>query len=337
MHAKPRVGFTLVELLVVISIIGTLVALLLPAVQAARESGRRTQCMNQLKQIGLALHAFHEARQRLPMATSRNLAVGSAQCAATPFNWAVAVFPYMDLDPLYSQFNFANDGNSTSVNASGVSNASLASTVVGQFICPTGGNASTAVMHNRCTMYGDPSPSMASWYCGCWGPTPINGAPPFCPCGGQANCYCDEPGGSYEGDVAMFNLYCSDLSPPLSGVDFATVKDGLSNTIMCGETRPEYTVHATLFFTNDVICVTNIPLNISMSFCEGADPVEENDGTAHSLRPDYDCDGFKSAHPGTVNFVMGDASVHSFSTSIDYQLYNGLGTKAGGESVVVPQ
>src|SRR5438876_6065987 len=89
----PR-GFTLVELLVVIAIIGVLVALLLPAVQAAREAARRMRCQNNLKQIGIACHNFHDATGELPRAFS----------PTTGLSWHVDILPYIELGNLYNNF-----------------------------------------------------------------------------------------------------------------------------------------------------------------------------------------------------------------------------------------
>ncbi|MFM9068057.1 MAG: DUF1559 domain-containing protein [Planctomycetota bacterium] len=98
---KRRPGFTLVELLVVIAIIGILVALLLPAVQAAREAARRTQCLNNLKQLGLALHNYHDSRRSFPAGASPNV---------TAFNWRVAIWPFMEQQSLFDQCDTAWQG-----------------------------------------------------------------------------------------------------------------------------------------------------------------------------------------------------------------------------------
>src|SRR5437763_187780 len=96
-----RRGFTLIELLVVIAIIAVLIALLLPAVQAAREAARRTQCVNNLKQIGLALHNYHDNNLALPWGTG-------------PWNWNdwsahSLLLPYLEQQPLYNSINFNAD------------------------------------------------------------------------------------------------------------------------------------------------------------------------------------------------------------------------------------
>lgn len=98
-----RRGFTLVELLVVIAIIGVLVALLLPAVQAARESARRTQCGNNLKQLGLAVHNYHDSFNYFPPG-----GVSYGACCATPTyqTWSLAILPHMEQKPLYDRYDF---------------------------------------------------------------------------------------------------------------------------------------------------------------------------------------------------------------------------------------
>src|SRR5262245_2029090 len=94
---KSRSAFTLVELLVVIAIIGILIALLLPAVQAARESARRTQCSNNLKQIGLAIQSYHDNTKYLP----------PSRIADHWATWAVLILPYMEQESLYEQWDIA--------------------------------------------------------------------------------------------------------------------------------------------------------------------------------------------------------------------------------------
>jgi prepilin-type N-terminal cleavage/methylation domain-containing protein/prepilin-type processing-associated H-X9-DG protein len=126
-------GFTLIELLVVIAIIAVLIALLLPAVQAAREAARRAQCVNNLKQIGLAMHNYHQAAGSLPWGQG-------------PFGWNdwsahTFLLPYMEQSPLYNTINFANGINSAcpSCSTNGINNTSQRTTV-NAFLCPSDGD-----------------------------------------------------------------------------------------------------------------------------------------------------------------------------------------------------
>src|SRR4026208_1354378 len=97
-----RSGFTLIELLVVIAIIAILIALLLPAVQQAREAARRSQCKNNLKQLGLALHSYHDSIMRLPYSSGTNV-------ANNRHVWTEFLLPYVDQAPLFKQINFKID------------------------------------------------------------------------------------------------------------------------------------------------------------------------------------------------------------------------------------
>src|ERR1700730_18475181 len=133
-HRRSPAGFTLIELLVVISIIGVLIALLLPAVQSARESGRRAQCSNNLKQLGIAIYSYESARHLLPAAgESINL---SRRPHPTTIVIGVSVsarlFPHMEGDVIFNAINFRLDYNHTSG-----PNLPSSSTVVSSFLCPS--------------------------------------------------------------------------------------------------------------------------------------------------------------------------------------------------------
>lgn len=146
---KNRTGFTLVELLTVIAIIGILVGLLLPAVQAARESARRMQCSNNLKQIGLGLHNYHSTFKMFPFSsTSADVSPSGSSCQNGFFSWMAMILPQIEQTPLYDRIDFANGMSSNCSLSAGFgyrsiliesdhSNALPASTVVGTYLCPS--------------------------------------------------------------------------------------------------------------------------------------------------------------------------------------------------------
>jgi prepilin-type N-terminal cleavage/methylation domain-containing protein len=129
---SSRFGFTLVELLVVIAIIGVLIALLLPAVQAAREAASRMQCSNHLKQIGIALHNYHDKCEALPFAAGPNYSNNR-----THRSWAVALFPFMEQEPLYSELIFGDAGNFTANTTPRTNLDALNGVMIPGFYCPS--------------------------------------------------------------------------------------------------------------------------------------------------------------------------------------------------------
>ena len=149
MMSRRRRGFTLIELLVVIAIIGVLIALLLPAVQAAREAARRSQCTNNLKQIGLALHNYHSATDALPPAGeafSNEYPQYGWTAGPQNFSMKVRLLPYMEAGNAYNSVNFAvtaiwgTDSNNPSV-VDGINiNRTIRQTKIASYACPSDQN-----------------------------------------------------------------------------------------------------------------------------------------------------------------------------------------------------
>ncbi len=131
-----RRGFTLIELLVVIAIIAILIALLLPAVQQAREAARRTQCRNNLKQIGLALHNYHDNFSVFPMGYS-DVVAGNTERNGSGWSWSTFILPQLDQAPLYNRFNFNTTPYANTLGGVAVENQALMGVALTAFSCPS--------------------------------------------------------------------------------------------------------------------------------------------------------------------------------------------------------
>lgn len=168
-----RDAFTLVEMLVVIAIIATLVALLLPAVQGARESARRIQCGNNIKQIALGLQSYHAIQGGLPRticnrnadnATATASGGSTAWTLGRPDTWNVEIFPQLEIQNLYDGFDFGKKvGDATTSAAKPVSNMDLSQKVLPGHACPSDPFSSDPVLENRCSMATGTSRGHGQW------------------------------------------------------------------------------------------------------------------------------------------------------------------------------
>jgi prepilin-type N-terminal cleavage/methylation domain-containing protein len=318
--AKWWRGFTLIELLVVIAIIAVLVALLLPAVQQAREAARRSQCKNNLKQLGLALHNYHEVANRFPNNSLNN------DWATNKGTMLTMLLPYIDQAPLFNQINF-NLVNTEAV-VIGPNNTPVYQMVIGAFLCPseTSPNQRAGDLRAK-TNY---APSMGAQYfpssVGCNRyplPSPENP-------GGYST-------GSYfrTGDVGHGNsMDINDISGVFGRmVPTALLRDltdGVSNTILMGEVRPVCSDHINngWYHFNAIWCGTQPPINFPT--CP-RDPVMTDN--CHRSDNWNTSQGFKSQHVGGAQFVLGDGSVRFLSANINYRTYQALGDRRDGLAI----
>jgi prepilin-type N-terminal cleavage/methylation domain-containing protein len=339
-----RRAFTLVELLVVIAIIGVLVALLLPAVQAAREAARRAQCTNNLKQGALAMTNYETTKKYYPQyhaalygqpgygscpnptAATPNPYGGSGYSSCPGLSWGAQILPYEEQQQLYARFNpklRMKDGT----------NQQYIKEVPPSYVCPSAESARQPVFDNRRDIAGGnpDTPSLGMYYAVSAGPVHQDKCHPLCPnqTPGAAN-YCCQ-GANYGTDVSNSN----NESPGMWGRSdqkrsFKQVTDGLSNTFMMGETLPEQCQYHSAFGLNFSLAGTAIPINTDQT-CVAADSTSPPPSGCHPLG----C-GFKSNHPGGAHFAMADASIHFLGETIDYQIYNNLGTRSGSETAGLP-
>ena len=308
MRSHRSRGFTLVELLVVIAIIGVLVALLLPAVQAAREAARASQCKNNLRQLGVALHNYHDTMNRLPSGWC-TLPEGSGHHhyqhshsheVAPGWGWTVGLLPFMEQNNLYDSLHHGEH-----IDAS--ENQAARESVIKTLICPSDPSGLTFVIggggghdheedgvHHHSVDEGTPLFRVSkSNYPGVFGTSEITHGPAA-------------------GNGSFFMN---------SSLTMASFTDGLSNTFVVGERHSK--LGGSLW--QGVVEEANEPLARILGVADHG-----------PNSPHHHFEDFTSAHPAGVQFLAGDGSVHRISNSISLEVFRALCTRAGGEVASVP-
>ncbi|MGE0757018.1 MAG: DUF1559 domain-containing protein [Pirellulaceae bacterium] len=352
-RAKPR-AFTLVELLVVIAIIGILVSLLLPAVQAAREAARRSQCVNNLKQLGLASHNYHDVFKSFPMNYART--AGNAHYA-DPVNpshrstsWMVQILPFIEQQALYNQIDFNWDvkldprNGASAAAPNSPSNAAVARTVVPAYICPSDGLHNRGRLASRANRSSGVNPEYAinnyKGVCGAnWNqgnfrsdaqPAAGSGIPDF------ANTVWGRSGDGLDaGNGIFFRGGRADIGRE-SATQIAQVSDGTSNTLMIGEAVPRWCTHTWWWWFNGTTGTVAIPLNprSQLATCQTGNKVADLNCAWGNWQNNY---SFMSQHPGGAHFALADGSTRFISETIALLTYRSMGTKQNGEAVQIPE
>ncbi|HXD89117.1 MAG TPA: DUF1559 domain-containing protein [Urbifossiella sp.] len=310
---RSRQAFTLIELLVVIAISAILMGLLLPAVQKVREAAARMKCANNLKQIGLALHNYHDANRYF----APGYIDGNSNSASTPdrdvgpgWGWAAFLLPYLEQGNLFNQIDF-NKG-------------------IG-----TGGNAIAA--QQPLTIFQCPSDPLQQSFT-VWPTNVVVAHSNYVGCNGSQECFVNAGGANPANNGVFYRN---------SRNNFASVSDGLSGTIFVGERSSN---HAPATWTGAVtggrcpawraaqppapyspppgVAYDNADFNEALILAHG--------NATHIPNVDFpisDPDVFYSMHAGQgANFLFGDGSLHFLTSGIDPKTYQGLCTIAGGES-----
>lgn len=354
-----RTAFTLLELLVVIAIVGVLLGLLLPAVQKAREAAGRARCQSNLRQIGLALHTFHDIYGFLPpgMATEGD----TQDCYHTGFTY---LLPFLEQDNLYRLYQLDHQWYDTA-------NYTAVQQQIPIFYCPSNRTSGLLDMTPYIEQWGAPLP-------------PFVGACDYVLCKGANACLMTDTSRIPLQTKGIFNevQYGSVVYPtgggpwvpiPQQTVRFANITDGLSSTIAIGEAAGGNAYYVVADINNlsqpAVEPFINGPakmdqawgaasvgdtqhpwyasiLGVAAQIGFGADPMDEpmnrrpgmptllgNDPTGSNATGLDRVSGFRSMHLIGCNFLFVDGSVHFVPQSIDSAVYRALSTYAGGEIV----
>jgi prepilin-type N-terminal cleavage/methylation domain-containing protein/prepilin-type processing-associated H-X9-DG protein len=354
-HARLR-GFTLIELLVVIAIIAVLIALLLPAVQAAREAARRAQCVNNLKQIGLAIHNYHDQNNLFPMgAVATNPSQGWGAWGNNGFTWRQLILPQLEQTAAFNALNFSiqestyeglaiatvwymrlsvytcpSDGLNT-----GIMPANIPTGQYPMYAVPPNpsGGASGCISINYHFSHGDnytignlSNVGTNPWETPCGGPVagqPQIGFPGFW--GTTYDCGITTATGG--GQMRGMSDYRTGNNTSMAGIT-----DGTSNTLLTGETLPAEDANNEWMTATSASMGITIPLNLKTirSVCTDGATYGTND---LGCRFSYAAHGFKSRHPGGVNFLFCDGSVRFLKNSINRVTIAALGSRNGGEVI----
>ena len=335
-HSPKKAGFTLVELLVVIAIIGVLVGLLLPAIQAARESARRTSCVNNLKQLGIAVLNFHDSKTVLPVS---NRAPGPT--TNPRYAWSTLMLPYFEEQNVFDLYDFSqNWSKQQAVAPKSIPNATLVGTRLPVFECPSVPDEDRLDGDSQFNTLVPPPPNWTASRCAA--PTdyaPISLVEQRLADLGIVDNVDDKSG------MLLRNTTCT----------LRQVSDGTSHTILLAESGGRPYVYRKGMKVSDDLTVNRTNgggwsrpasefgldgcTNDGFTFpgpCAINCANGEDIGTATFPYPFYGSNGTSETyafHPGGANILFGDGSVQFLNERIEIRVYARLVTRKGNEQL----
>jgi prepilin-type N-terminal cleavage/methylation domain-containing protein/prepilin-type processing-associated H-X9-DG protein len=312
-----RSAFTLIELLVVIAIIAILIGLLLPAVQKVREAAARATCQNNLKQLGIAAHSFHDANGRFPYNGAETFITGDQDegCCTNAarqrpmWSWLARILPYIEQDNLHRLGNI----DTANVRTSGVMDREVKT-----FHCPSDPSSAGRVRSDVADLQ---AAAAVTNYKGCggnvWGIGEARFRNPSTNTVWQS-AFTQRATGTVKPNGMLFR---SDVFRKLTMVG---ISDGTSNTLMVSEDLPDRSAWVSWAYSNNASSnTTAIPPN-----------AKRLDGTFYNRSTEWpNIFGFKSQHSGGINAGFADGSVRFISENIDITTYRAYGSIDGGEVV----
>ncbi len=367
MRARSRLGFTLIELLVVIAIIAVLIALLLPAVQSAREAARRSQCTNNLKQIGLAMHNYHTSQNSFPMGVSAtnnpwNTANGCAQLV-TWNGWSVhaMLLPYLEATPVYNAINFAFDP--LVCNSQNFQNTAFL-TVIPAFLCPTDPYSGRrgGYINNYCASIGTTIGVVQNYgqdSCGVFAYQVCHNIGDITDGSSQTVAFAEALVGdgfsgtakrgandTYQGNGVATAGYCwtydaetnaqyylTNALPNICGAGWNSIRvNGSNGSFTLGYNRGQYwgwgAEAMSLFNTIVPPSSQQYPWSFCRSGCNGC-----CGGSPCALADHSEIANCNSGHPGGANVMFADGHVQFIKSSISIQTWWYLGTRNDGDII----